>query len=410
MIEEFETKKLTKEILQNYIESLYDLNDKIVLFPEGFLVANTTKYFNDLYRINKEDINKYKFIDFKTGKPINAMNIYDESESYYHIYINHEREYSQKYNHNFATADKFSDSTICNGIKSHLWEGCSTRKFGMFVVYKNENDKVLYGVIDDKGNFLVNFKEYVKVELLTNYNVYLTDKNNNSYIYSKKYGLNKIEINKRIIKLELSKDFPYYIITINDDKYGELKGLINNKGEILLEPIYKQIYMNNKNMIYGMDCINDNKKHIFNSKIQEIMTIDADILLFFDNYIIYQKNNQIFVIDLNTMDNTYFNLSYLKDEFDKYFNLDELRTKSDKQLESLVKKYPYYEEDLGHIILHKTKKYGIKLTSEINNKSYKRYFKNKDQLEKIEKYIGDIFLQNNIVDKTNKLKTLKKGE
>ncbi len=406
MLEEFETKKLTKEILQNYIESLYDLNDKIILFQEGFFVANTTKKFNDLFYISKKDINKFKVINLKTGKPMQLNEIYEESANYYHI-EKRKREYSQIYNYNFCTSDMLSESTYCSGLKSNLWEGCSPRKFGMFVVYKTDKDKVLYGVIDEKGNFLVDFEEYVKVELLTDYSVYLTDKQNNSYIYSKKYGLNKINIEKQILKLELSKNFPYYIITVHNDKYGELKGLINKKGNILLEPIYKHIYVNNKNMIYGMDCIDNNERHIYDSKMKKIMTIDADILLFFNDYIIYQKDNQIFVINLNNAETTYFNLPFVKDEFEKYFNLDELRTLTAEQLEFLIKQYPYYEEDLGHIILHKTKKYGIKLVSQINNRSYKRYFKNKEQLEKIEFEISSMLLQNDIVK--SKSKTLKKG-
>ena len=68
MIEEFETKKLTPEFLKNFIASLYDLNDKIVFFPEGFFVANTTKYFNNLSGFHKTDLKKYIFIDFQTGK------------------------------------------------------------------------------------------------------------------------------------------------------------------------------------------------------------------------------------------------------------------------------------------------------------------------------------------------------
>lgn len=406
MIDEFETKELTPEFLKNYIDTLYDLNDGAVLFPEGFFVTKAGSCVD----FDKSELKEHKFIDFKTGKTLNAMDYLYDFGTYIISATKHCREYSQRYNNNFRTTDKlYYGDIFCHGLKSDLWQGCSPRKFGMFVVYKNDNGKDLYGVIDEKEIFLINFGEYDKVELLPNYNVYLIDKNNNNYIYSQEYGLNKINISEHFIKFEASLNSPYYIITINDKENDALQGLIDKKGNILIEPIYEHIYVNNENMICGYNEKESNYHHIFNDKMEKIATIEADVILFFDTYSLYQKDNIIYTLNLKTKKLNCFNLPYVKDESDNQINIRELRNLTEEQLNVFIKKYPYYEEELGHIILHKTKKYGIKLTSAINNKCYKRYFKNKRELEKIEKYISDMFWQDNLDDRLKtSSKTLKK--
>lgn len=252
-------------------------------------------------------------------------------------------------------------------ISNDIWDAQSDYNYGLSIIYKNDNSKELYGVVDSNYNIVFNYNENTsKIKIL----------NGNLLLIKNKDGLSSIyDINKGCL-FDFSKKIDDVII-LQDDIY-KLK-----VGEKYL------LYVNGKIIEDNYDDIVFDRNILIIEKDDEVLFYDLNLNLLYktndkefnkskDN-IYYKKDNHIIEHNLSNGNESIIGRK-------KFIKSDGSLIKT-KSLKSILSKYKYYYEDNveGEIYFFEDEMYGISI--EFDDVSVIKWYKNIDDIKKAKRNI-----------------------
>lgn len=244
------------------------------------------------------------------------------------------------------------------------WDAQSKYDNGLSIIYKCNEGKELYGVVDSNYNVLFDYDEnIIGIKVLSNDLILVEGKNGlNSifdlkegiYVVSFKYKFDEVvKLDKDIYKVE--KDGKYRLVIDNEICDILYDSIAFDRGTIILTLANEIIFMDtNKNILYKLE-----KQQYFKSSSDVYYNSNSNII----RHNLYTDKEQI--IGCNSL----------------YDGDKEIK---DMSIEQVLNNYKYYYFDNdGKIDLYKSEKYGIKL--ENNGISVNRWYDNYKYVREFQK-------------------------